>query len=97
MNTRPTAFEDSLIQGLKKNKGNFTVEVMEAYKYVFSQPGALTGPFNYFRCIFKPRKMEKSTQKIEVPILIIWVTWDYYCQLQPIGMTTITNIFPCAF
>ena len=48
-------------------------DVMEAYKYVFSQPGALTAAFNYFRCVFKPRKMEKSTQKIEVPILIIWV------------------------
>jgi hypothetical protein len=48
-----------------------------------SQPGTLTGPFNYFRCIFKQRKMEKSTQKIEVPILIIWVTRNY-CQLHPI-------------
>ena len=48
--------------------------MIEAYKYVFSQPGALTAPFNYFRCIFKDRKMKHSTQKIEVPILIIWVS-----------------------
>ena len=85
INTRLSVFEGSLLQGLKKNKGNFTAEVMEAYKYVFSQPWALTAAFNYFRCIFKPRKMEKSTQKIEVPILIIWVKW------QPISMTTITD------
>ena len=68
---------DFLLQGLKKNKGNFTPEMVEAYKYVFSQPGALTAPLNYYRCMFKQRKKrmeaKQSSQKIEVPILIIWV------------------------
>jgi hypothetical protein len=71
---------DSLLQGLKKNKGSFTPEMVEAYKYVFSQPGAITAPLNYYRCIFKNRnRTKKSTQKIEVPILIIWVT--YMCNV----------------
>ena len=71
----------SLLQGLKKNKGSFTAEIVEAYKYVFSQPGALTAPLNYYRCIFKESKIKKSTQKIEVPILIIWVYKNANCSL----------------
>ena len=63
----------ALFQGLKKNKGNFTAEIVEAYKYVFSQPGAITAPLNYYRCLFKQRKVKKSAQKFEMPILIIWV------------------------
>ena len=62
------------IQGLMKNKGNMTEEMIEAYKYVFSQPGALTAPINYYRCIMKRRKEQRQSSKlIETPILIIWV------------------------
>ena len=64
-----------LIQGLKKNKGNFTAEMVEAYKYVFSQPGALTAPINYYRCMFKQTRERKGAPKaIETPTLIIWVS-----------------------
>ena len=64
----------SLIQGLKKNKGNFTPEMVEAYKYVFSQPGALTAPINYYRCMFQQKREKKGAPKaIETPTLIIWV------------------------
>lgn len=58
-----------------KNKGNITEEMIEAYKYVFSQPGALTAPLNYYRCIFKNASQQKrgSSKKIETPILVIWV------------------------
>ena len=45
-----------MLKGLKKNKDKFTAEIVEAYKYVFSQPGALTAPLNYYRCMFKQRK-----------------------------------------
>ena len=61
-------------QGLQKNKGNFTEEMVEAYKYVFSQPGALTAPINYYRCMFNQKKEKRGAPKaIETPILIIWV------------------------
>ena len=64
----------NLIQGLKKNKGNFTAEMVEAYKYVFSQPGALTAPINYYRCMFKQKRERKGAPKaIETPSLVIWV------------------------
>ena len=62
-------------QGLQKNKRNFTEETMEAYKYVFSQPGALTAPINYYRCMFNQKREKRSAPKkmSEVPTLIIWV------------------------
>ena len=63
-----------VLQGMKKNKDCFTPEVIEAYKYVYSQPGAVTAPLNYYRCIFKNSKMKMGAKRIEVPILIIWVS-----------------------
>ena len=63
-------------QGLK-NQANMSADVVEAYKYVFSQPGALTAPLNYYRCIFKQPAEERRTSptaKIDVPVLIIWVS-----------------------
>ena len=48
--------------------------MVEAYKYVFSQPGALTAPINYYRCMFKQKRENKGALKaIETPSLIIWV------------------------
>lgn len=35
--------------GNNKFSKNFTEEDLEAYKYTFSKPGALTGPINYYR------------------------------------------------
>ena len=65
----------NLIQGLKKNKGNFTSEMVEAYKYVFSQPGALTAPINYYRCMFNQKREKRGAPKaIETPSLVIWVS-----------------------
>ena len=60
-----------------KHKEAFSKEIMEAFKYVFSQPGALTAAINYYRNMFKVR--EKLTNansysgKVEKPVLIIWV------------------------
>ena len=56
-----------------KNKGNIMDEIVEAYKYVFSQPGAITAPLNYYRCIFKRPKVKSATKMLEMPILIMWV------------------------
>ena len=49
--------------------------MVEAYKYVFSQPGALTAPINYYRCMFKQKGEKKGAPKaIETPTLVIWVS-----------------------
>ena len=57
-----------------KNKGNMTEEMIEAYKYVFSQPGALTAAINYYRCVVKQKEEKRERSKmIDTPTLIIWV------------------------
>ena len=62
-------------QGVK-NKDQFPPEVVEAYKYTFSKPGALTAPLNYYRALFNTRcSLSSTTRKtIDVPTLIIWVS-----------------------
>lgn len=47
--------------------------MIEAYKYNFSQPGALTGPLNYYRAAVRYPTKEPQ-QIIELPTLLIWVT-----------------------
>ena len=61
-----------LPQGVK-NRDQFPVEVVEAYKYTFSRPGALTGPINYYRAMFSSPKDSLPREKwtISVPTLII--------------------------
>lgn len=75
-------FEDAnstilITQGVK-NRASFPPDVVEAYKYVFSQPGALTAPINYYRCMFRQERSAVNDRapprkKIEVPSLVIWV------------------------
>ena len=49
-------------------------EVLEAYKYVYSQPGAITAFVNYYRCMFSEKGRNKGAPKmIEIPTLLIWV------------------------
>eukprot|EP00731_Ephydatia_muelleri_P018918 Em0011g958a len=52
------------------NKASFPPSLVEAYKYVFSKPGALTGPINYYRSLFTRRSEYKGP--LEVPTLLIW-------------------------
>ncbi|CAI8050545.1 Epoxide hydrolase 4, partial [Geodia barretti] len=58
-----------------KNRDQFPAEVVEAYKYTFSRPGALTGPINYYRAMFSSPKdsLPRDKWTISVPTLIIWV------------------------
>ncbi|BFY97646.1 hypothetical protein BsWGS_00686 [Bradybaena similaris] len=48
-------------------------EAINPYKYVFSQPGAVTPPINYYRAIFR-HSTEKATYDLEyeMPVLLIW-------------------------
>ena len=50
-----------------------TNEVIKAYKYVFSQPGALTPPINYYRNVLSYPK--PNDKQISIPTLLIWVTY----------------------
>lgn len=64
----------SVMQG-SRNPAAFPPEVIEAYKYTFSRPGALTAALNYYRSMFSGTShlKKQSRQLIEVPTLIIWV------------------------
>lgn len=56
-----------------RNRAAFPTEILEAYKYTFSKPGALTAPLNYYRCMFSvPLSKESAKTPIAVPTLIIW-------------------------
>ena len=74
-------FFDGLREGNIKDA--FTAEDVEAYKYVFSQEGAFTGPVNYYRCVFRKKDeehMQSRMIKIEVPTLLIWGDDDPYVE-----------------
>ena len=67
-------------KGGVRNKDAFTLEDLEAYKYVFSQPGAFTGPINYYRCVFGKSLFEAKKVNIKVPTLIIWGDDDMFLE-----------------
>ena len=62
-----------IFKGLK-NQSNFTEEMTEAFKYIYSQKGALTPPINYYRNLFTSR--DRVPKNIEVPVLLIWVHYS---------------------
>lgn len=62
-------FFNALFKSVKNNE--ITAEVVEAYKYTFSQPGAFTGPINYYRAAFSSSSRPCKT-KIKMPTLVIW-------------------------
>ncbi|XP_040568308.1 epoxide hydrolase 1 [Lepeophtheirus salmonis] len=51
---------------------------IDAYKYVFSQPNALTGPINYYRCAFQYPLPDTADKKslIKVPVCSIYGNGD---------------------
>ncbi|KAH3834325.1 hypothetical protein DPMN_107648 [Dreissena polymorpha] len=53
---------------------------VEAYKYAFSQPGALTGPINYYRAAFSKQTKYERAAKLKVPTLVIWGEPDKYLE-----------------
>ncbi|OQV11892.1 Epoxide hydrolase 4 [Hypsibius exemplaris] len=57
--------------------GTFSAEDIEAYKYTFGKPGALTPPVNYYRNIFRliPVKRLCSTH-LQMPVLLVFGTAD---------------------
>ena len=63
---------DNATQGAR-NKTGFSKEVIEAYKYNFSQPGACTAAVNYYRNLSLVSSRPRHKVKIETPVLVIWV------------------------
>ncbi|XP_051855966.1 epoxide hydrolase 4 [Antechinus flavipes] len=74
--------------GIGKKGCKLTLEDLEAYVYVFSQPGALTGPINHFRNIFSclPLKYHKVT----TPTLLLWGERDAFMDVE---MAEVTRIY----
>ena len=64
------------------NRAGFPPEILEAFKYIFSQPGALTPPVNYIRCIFKvDESFDRAvSKKIENETLLIWGDCDQFLE-----------------
>ena len=76
------------LQGVK-NRDQFPAEVVEAYKYTFSRPGALTGPINYIRAIYKTRYFlfPRNRKTINIPTLLLWVS------SLPLYYTSVSALF----
>lgn len=82
LSRRDFGFFNIIFRGKKagvRNRAVFPPEEVEAYKYVFSQPGAMTGPINYIRCIFSD-SAKLAKRKIDVPMLIIWGDEDLFLE-----------------
>ncbi|KAJ8406408.1 hypothetical protein AAFF_G00306390 [Aldrovandia affinis] len=56
--------------GVRPNANQVTKEDLEAYLYVFSQPGALSGPINYYRNMFSFVPFKE--QDLRSPVLLLW-------------------------
>ena len=52
-----------------------TDDILEAFKYAFSRPGALTPPINYYRNMLyiSQKKAGGPETTIEIPTLVVWV------------------------
>uniref|UniRef100_A0A1I7T4J5 AB hydrolase-1 domain-containing protein n=1 Tax=Caenorhabditis tropicalis TaxID=1561998 RepID=A0A1I7T4J5_9PELO len=61
-----------------RNSQNFTDEDMLAWKHVFSQPGATTGPLNYYRDLFNASNVPKKLQVVQPKVLILWGDEDAF-------------------
>ena len=66
-------------------------EVLEAYKYTISRPGAVTAVINYYRCMLNQNRQNSGTSEmIKIPILLIWVLWNPQWHSQSVHVTTIS-------
>jgi len=74
---------DQLFRGKKtgiiNREKNFTDEDLEAWKYAFSKPNALTPPVNYYRALIRQcGTRHLSLSQINVRTLIIWGEKDEF-------------------
>lgn len=62
---------EKVFRGKNNNVQAYPDEVIEAYKYYFSQKGAFTPPINYYRRL-DFTAVREEVPKVTVPTLIIW-------------------------
>ncbi|MFO0969866.1 MAG: alpha/beta hydrolase [Gemmataceae bacterium] len=61
------------------HEGAFSPQDIAFYKKVFRRPGALTGPLNYYRAVFRyPHDLEKAPHGVPTPTLLLWGKRDRY-------------------
>jgi pimeloyl-ACP methyl ester carboxylesterase len=70
-------FDLKLLEVLGEGSKIFTEEDLEAYKYTFGKPGALTGPINYYRNLTSPRSKPTRPKKF-APGLYLIGEHDHY-------------------
>jgi pimeloyl-ACP methyl ester carboxylesterase len=84
LSRRDYGYFNAIFRGRKagvRNRDAFPLEAVDAYKYVFSQPGATTGPINYYRCILSNNgERQLARQNIDTPTLIIWGDSDLFLE-----------------
>ncbi|KAM6305396.1 epoxide hydrolase 4 [Aegotheles albertisi] len=74
--------------GIGRKGCRLTAEDIEAYLYVFSQPGALTGPINHYRNIFGCLPLQHH--EVIMPTLLLWGERDAFMEVE---MAEITRIY----
>jgi len=57
---------DRVFLAPKKSNPHFTEDDIEAFKYTFSQPGAITPPINYYRAALRRRIANPKSQKSQL-------------------------------
>ncbi|CAB3410653.1 unnamed protein product [Caenorhabditis bovis] len=81
MRVNRMAMLEKMFRGRKagiRNSNNFTDEDMLAWKHVFSQKHAITGPLNYYREMFNAPTIASEKMRIRPPVLIIWGERDAF-------------------
>ncbi|KAG8555718.1 hypothetical protein GDO81_017786 [Engystomops pustulosus] len=73
--------------GITRHNSRFTEEDMEAYLYVFSQPGALTGPLNHYRNIFSCLPLKHH--QVTMPTLLLWGEHDAFVEVEMAEQTRV--------
>ncbi|KAL2772237.1 epoxide hydrolase 4 [Daubentonia madagascariensis] len=74
--------------GIGRKGCRLTTEDLEAYIYVFSQPGALSGPINYYRNIFSCLPLKHHM--VTTPTLLLWGEKDAFMEVE---MAEVTKIY----
>ncbi|MEE6494535.1 hypothetical protein FKM82_001779 [Ascaphus truei] len=79
--------------GIGQHGCRFTEEDMEVYLYIFSQPGALTGPFNHYRNIFSCLPLKHH--QVTMATLLLWGGKDAFVEVEMAELTRVyvTNHF----
>nr|XP_060477300.1 epoxide hydrolase 4 [Panthera onca] len=74
--------------GIGRKGCRLTTEDLEAYIYVFSQPGALNGPINHYRNIFSCLPLKHHM--VTTPTLLLWGEKDAFMEAE---MAEVTKIY----